>query len=66
MGAESGEEDRVTWSQFWAMGGFGGYVWSAYAFTAFIVTVNTVAPLLRRRAVRRQLRRETERGEEGL
>ncbi len=56
----------MSWSQFWAMGGFGFYVWSAYAFTAVIVTVNTVAPLLRKRAVRRQLQRESGGNEEGL
>ena len=56
----------MTWSQFWAMGGFAPYVWSAYAFTGVIVAINTIAPILRKRAVHRQLRRQSGGDEEGL
>lgn len=51
----------MTWSQFWAMGGFAFYVWSAYAFTFVVVVINTVQPLIRRRQVIRFLRRYVDR-----
>ena len=40
-------------SEFLAMGGYGAYVWSAYAIVAIIIAWDATAPL----RVRRQLRR---------
>ncbi|MHB1566302.1 MAG: heme exporter protein CcmD [Acidiferrobacter sp.] len=54
----------MTWSQFWAMGGFAFYVWSAYAFTLVVVVINIVAPLIRRRQVMRFLHRYMDRARE--
>ncbi len=54
----------MTLSQFLAMGGFAFYVWSAYAFTALVVTINTVRPLIQRRKVWRSLRRDLDHEEE--
>ena len=45
----------MNWSQFFAMGGYGFYVWSAYLLAAVILVLNLVLPLRRRRTVRRQL-----------
>ncbi len=36
------------WSEFWAMGGYGFYVWAAYAVTLASLAVEIL--LLRRRA----------------
>ncbi len=44
------------WSAFWNMGGFAFYIWTSYALAALVLCVNILAPLVRRRAVQRQLR----------
>ncbi|MBX3727427.1 MAG: heme exporter protein CcmD [Xanthomonadales bacterium] len=41
-------------SEFLAMGGYGAYVWSAYAVTAVVLAWDATAPFRRRRALRRQ------------
>jgi len=48
----------MTFSQFLSMGGFGFYVWSAYAFTGIMVVINVVQPLIHGRKVWRTLRRD--------
>lgn len=54
----------MTWTVFWAMGGFGWYVWSAYAFTMVVLVINIIQPLMRKRALKRFLRRYVDRAEE--
>ena len=41
---------------FFAMGGYAGYVWPAYAVFFIVLLVDTIAPTLRRRRVLRELR----------
>jgi heme exporter protein D len=43
-------------SEFLSMGGYGGYVWSAFAIFAVVLTLDAVAPLIKRRRVLRDLR----------
>lgn len=50
----------MTFSQFLAMGGFGFYVWNAYAFATIMVVINLVQPLIQARKVRRTLKRNLE------
>ncbi len=46
----------MNWSQFFAMGGYGFYVWSSYGLAALILILNLYIPLHRRKTVRRLLR----------
>ena len=41
----------MNWADFLAMGGYGFYVWSAYAFAALILAVNVVLPLQQKKTV---------------
>jgi heme exporter protein D len=41
-------------SEFLAMGGYGGYVWSAYAIVLIVLAWDITAPMRVRRALRRQ------------
>ncbi|UXI67037.1 heme exporter protein CcmD [Tahibacter amnicola] len=43
-------------SEFLAMGGYGGYVWSAYAIFFVVLAADALAPQLRRKRVLRDLR----------
>jgi heme exporter protein D len=45
----------MSWSEFFAMGQYGVYVWSAYALAALMLCLNLLAPLWRGKAVRRRL-----------
>lgn len=40
---------------FWAMGGYGAYVWSSYGLTIVILLANIVAPYRRLRRVLHQI-----------
>ena len=40
----------ASWSDFWAMGGYGLYVWGSYAVTAALVVLEIVLLGMRRRA----------------
>lgn len=42
-------------SQFFAMGGYAFYVWTAYGATALVLTLNVLAARRRNKAVRREL-----------
>ncbi len=42
-------------SDFFAMGGYGGYVWSAYAVFAIVLLADAVTPLWQRRNTLRDL-----------
>ena len=44
------------WSEFWQMGGYARYVWSAYGVTAGLLGLEVVQLLRRRRAVLRRLK----------
>ncbi|HLQ26204.1 MAG TPA: heme exporter protein CcmD [Acidiferrobacterales bacterium] len=46
----------MNWADFLAMGGYGFYVWSAYAFAALILAVNVVLPLQQKKTVLKILR----------
>lgn len=46
----------MNWPQFFAMGGYGFYVWSSYGLAALILILNLYFPLARRKTVRRLLR----------
>ena len=43
-------------SEFFAMGGYGAYVWSAIAIFVVTLAIDAAAPLLKRRRVLRELR----------
>ena len=38
-----------SWSEFWAMGGYGLYVWGSYAVTAFLLALEVWLLRARRR-----------------
>jgi len=40
-----------SWSQFWAMGGYGLYVWGSYAVTLVVLAAEIAALAVRRRGV---------------
>ena len=46
--------------EFLAMGGYGVYVWSAYAIVAVVMYANVVAAKLRRKRVIREVREHAE------
>ena len=48
-------------SDFFAMGGYGTYVWGAYAVTAACMAIEPVLVALRHRRVRRELTAEEHR-----
>lgn len=50
-------------AEFFAMGGYGGYVWVSYGLTLLIVVFNLVVPIRRERRLRREIahRRRRER-----
>lgn len=50
-----------SWADFWAMGGYAGFVWGSYAVTALLLGGVVVGPILRRRALLRELRAQVRR-----
>jgi heme exporter protein D len=46
----------MSWSEFISMGGYGGYVWSAYGFAIFVLVINVIIPMRRRGVVLKALR----------
>ncbi len=50
-------------AEFFAMGGYAAYVWSAYALAAVVLVWNVVQPLRRERRLLRTLAARTKRGE---
>ena len=48
-------------SDFFAMGGYGTYVWGAYVVTAACMAIEPILVALRHRRVRRELAAEEER-----
>ena len=47
----------MTLSQFFHMGGYAFYVWTAYALAAIVLVLNVVGPIRRERELRRELGR---------
>ena len=43
-------------SDFFGMGGYGAYVWSAYAVFAVVIVVDAFGPTLQRRSALKELR----------
>ncbi|MCW1980750.1 heme exporter protein D [Xanthomonas arboricola] len=48
-------------STFLAMGGYGAYVWTAYALFVLVLLADLIAPWLRRRRLPAQLRGQLQR-----
>ena len=46
------------WANFWEMGGYAHYVWSAYAITLAVLIACLLIPLWRHRILRRKLRQQ--------
>ena len=47
----------ASWSDFWAMGGYAGYVWGSYGLAAVLLIAEIVLVLQRRRSVIERLAR---------
>ena len=45
----------ASWSDFFAMGGYGLYVWGSYGVTLILIVLELVLLALRRRAILRHL-----------
>lgn len=43
----------VSWSDFWAMGGYAGYVWGSFGIVAATLAAELLAIRARRRALQR-------------
>jgi heme exporter protein D len=50
----------MNWQEFFAMGGYGVYVWPAYGLTAVLLLVNVLEPHWRERRLLRRLGRRPE------
>lgn len=46
-----------SWHEFLIMGGYGAYVWPAYAIVLVVMVINAVLPGRRQRALLEHLRR---------
>jgi len=53
----------MNWSEFFDMGGYALYVWTSYSLMAFILALNLVLPLRRRKEVVRKITRLLAQGE---
>ncbi len=49
-------------AEFFHMGGYGAYVWSAYAIWLVVMVVNVVQPAMRARGTLRRLARSLNKG----
>ena len=47
----------ASWSDFWAMGGYGFFVWGSYGVTAALMIAEVILVMRRRRATLEQLAR---------
>jgi heme exporter protein D len=45
----------MNWSEFFAMGGYGLYVWGSYGMAALVLLFNVLAARRRERTVRQEL-----------
>ena len=46
----------MNWAEFFAMGGYGSYVWGSYGLAALVLAHNVILPLRHTRTVFRTLR----------
>lgn len=46
-----------SWSAFWAMGGYGGYVWGSFAVTAAVMIGELILVRRRHRTAREAVKR---------
>jgi heme exporter protein D len=46
-----------SWDNFWAMGGYGGYVWGAYAMVIVLLVIEFATLRMRSRRARSAVRR---------
>jgi heme exporter protein D len=51
-------DDMDTLREFFHMGGYAFYVWSAYGVTFIVLVANVVVPMLRARELRTRLARQ--------
>jgi heme exporter protein D len=63
MGASPLEGKRMNAEGFWAMGGYGLYVWGSYGFALVVLTAEVWLLRNRKRALHRQLQRSAQNGE---
>jgi heme exporter protein D len=49
----------MNWSEFFAMGGYGLYVWGSYGMAALVLVFNVLAAHWREKNVRRELEEVT-------
>ncbi len=49
----------MNWSEFFAMGGYGLYVWGAYGCTALVLAINVVSAARKHAAALKMLRAHT-------
>jgi heme exporter protein D len=49
----------MNWSEFFAMGGYGLYVWGSYGMAALVLAFNVLAARQREKNVRRELEETT-------
>jgi heme exporter protein D len=49
----------MNWSEFFAMGGYGLYVWGSYGMAALVLAFNVLAARRREKSVRRELEATT-------
>lgn len=45
----------MNWGEFFAMGGYGKFIWSAYGATAIIMILNIILPIRRHKKILRML-----------
>ena len=51
-----------SWNNFWAMGGYGFYVWGSYAMVVAVIAIEVWQLRARRRQALAELARDTARG----
>jgi len=49
----------MNWSEFFAMGGYGLYVWGSYGMAALVLVFNVLSARRREKSVRRELEATT-------
>ena len=45
-------------ADFFSMGGYGSYVWSAWGLTVVVMTINLILPLRKHRQLRKQMQND--------
>jgi len=49
----------MNWAEFFAMGGYGKFVWSAYSAATLIILLNIILPIRRHKKILEMLRQLT-------